>query len=675
MISLVARDALSEQVVCLNASARAGDLARRPNRGVVCAVFDGSDPAAAESFLGLVPGYLIARNPEMSFGELLEEEEPEPVAASLSLPETLKRMRVAQTDALAVVDDTSRFLGVVTQGSIIGALLRREQELLKKSREFRNAVQEDKKRRYETVRRLEQMNHAFRKVLALVARPPGRELFAQGVEALALAVRSSYAAIHLPESGAANHERIAAGTPPGPADDPAAFFAQRWPLVESVIRENKIVTVTDMAARLRRAGAAGGETPPRRATFSNFLGVPISRERQVFGCLYFCDKIGEPFSDDDEALVSSFAQSLGLVMAQARESARRKRAERERDLMSRLALELSGADTLEEVAAIVCSISEEIWQWDSFALSVRRSGRTRFQAVLEIDRTPANGFEHLPPHEPSAPYEAAPPPAVIRDRQEFNARLLSGEALLINRDPDHPGPDLDYFGSERHSNSMIFAPVRVKGEVQGILTVQSYQTALLKESDRELLQKMADAVGPAIKRCQAERVGRALSSLGLALSTAVDPKQVARIIVETADSLLGWDACYVYLYDAGLTESENLIHMDLINGQRVSVESDKTVMSPSYMVRLAIEKGAQLFLRDEPVFEAEAKPFGDVTRPSMSLMIVQLRTAQRVTGLLSIQSYTPRAYDERDLALLQDLADHCSGGLERTRLQRLSSGG
>jgi PAS domain-containing protein len=34
-------------------------------------------------------------------------------------------------------------------------------------------------------------------------------------------------------------------------------------------------------------------------------------------------------------------------------------------------------------------------------------------------------------------------------------------------------------------------------------------------------------------------------------------------------------------------------------------------------------------------------------------------------GLLSIQSYTPQAYAERDLQLLQILADHCGDALRR----------
>jgi PAS domain S-box-containing protein len=50
-------------------------------------------------------------------------------------------------------------------------------------------------------------------------------------------------------------------------------------------------------------------------------------------------------------------------------------------------------------------------------------------------------------------------------------------------------------------------------------------------------------------------------------------------------------------------------------------------------------------------------------------MFVPVRHGERVTGVLSIQSYTADAYDEQDLATLQELADHCGGAIERLRIE------
>jgi len=50
-------------------------------------------------------------------------------------------------------------------------------------------------------------------------------------------------------------------------------------------------------------------------------------------------------------------------------------------------------------------------------------------------------------------------------------------------------------------------------------------------------------------------------------------------------------------------------------------------------------------------------------------MLVPARAGTEVIGILSIHSYTPKAYDQRGLETLQMLADHCAGALKRINAQ------
>ena len=63
-------------------------------------------------------------------------------------------------------------------------------------------------------------------------------------------------------------------------------------------------------------------------------------------------------------------------------------------------------------------------------------------------------------------------------------------------------------------------------------------------------------------------------------------------------------------------------------------------------------------------------PIGETSRPSASLMLVPIRNRTKVIGILSIQSYTLKAYDQQSLSTLQTLADHCGGALERIRAEQ-----
>jgi PAS domain S-box-containing protein len=51
-------------------------------------------------------------------------------------------------------------------------------------------------------------------------------------------------------------------------------------------------------------------------------------------------------------------------------------------------------------------------------------------------------------------------------------------------------------------------------------------------------------------------------------------------------------------------------------------------------------------------------------------MLAPIRKGERVIGVLFVQNHTPGAYTNRDLEVLQTLADQCSGALERVRAEQ-----
>ena len=170
------------------------------------------------------------------------------------------------------------------------------------------------------------------------------------------------------------------------------------------------------------------------------------------------------------------------------------------------------------------------------------------------------------------------------------------------------------------------------------------------------------------ERRRAERRAAALSELARRLSAAQTPRQAGWIICETADTLLGWDSCLLDLCSADRTQALPLVYIDTINGRRVEV-SEQPGRFGVYS-RKALEEGAQLLLRPAPAeFPPEATPVGDTSRPSASLMYVPLVASGEAIGVLSIQSYRANAYTVEDLNLLQALAEHCGGALERLRAE------
>jgi diguanylate cyclase (GGDEF)-like protein/PAS domain S-box-containing protein len=210
-------------------------------------------------------------------------------------------------------------------------------------------------------------------------------------------------------------------------------------------------------------------------------------------------------------------------------------------------------------------------------------------------------------------------------------------------------------------------PVRGITNVAGLVFESSYAPLRTAGGD------VAGVIGTATdvtERTRTERQRAAFSALGQRLSAARTAEEAARIIAAVADDLLGWDAYSMVLYSAADDTLRGVLNIDLVAGRRVEVPPDGVGHAPGPLSRRVMAEGGQLLLPDEPSPLLEGLlPFGDEGRPSASLMFVPIRPGADVIGILSIQSYTPNAYTAADLELLQALADHCGGALERARAE------
>jgi PAS domain S-box-containing protein len=171
-------------------------------------------------------------------------------------------------------------------------------------------------------------------------------------------------------------------------------------------------------------------------------------------------------------------------------------------------------------------------------------------------------------------------------------------------------------------------------------------------------------------RKAAEARAAAFSELGRRLSASRTPKEAASIILATAEALLGWDACTFDLCSRDQKSVQAVLYMDTLDGTRLDVTAQCQGTRPTTHMQEVWKRGPRLILRQKPVsFPTEGIPFGDKMRPSASLMFVPVCKETETIGVFSIQSYTANAYEPSDLELLQALADHCGGALERLRAE------
>jgi diguanylate cyclase (GGDEF)-like protein len=310
MKPLLARDCLCPRVRRVREEDRPPHLLPE---GMHFAVFAGDVRDGV--FCGLASLADVALHPDWIFADLVEHRPLSAVPPDLPLRDILRRMRETRREALPVVDEAGRFVGVVSQRSVAEALLRQERRLLAEVRQLYRLAQSEKRELAAWARRMARLHEASRTLLNVLAHTALEdELLQAGIEALADLLEAKYGAIGIlnAEGGLAHFVYT------GVSEAVAQAIGHRPEgrgLLGLVIQENMPIRLDDMRRHPMSAGF-----PPGHPPMTSLLAVPVSHAGRVYGRIYLCDKKdGTPFSEADELLAMSFAHSLSLMLDNARE--------------------------------------------------------------------------------------------------------------------------------------------------------------------------------------------------------------------------------------------------------------------------------------------------------------------------------------------------------------------
>lgn len=168
------------------------------------------------------------------------------------------------------------------------------------------------------------------------------------------------------------------------------------------------------------------------------------------------------------------------------------------------------------------------------------------------------------------------------------------------------------------------------------------------------------------ERKRAERITATLAELGRELGAVSSRRAAAEVILAAVDRLFPFDALLLHMLAEDRRRVFRILMVDTVDGKRVEQPAEDIALEPSAMYQRVTRQGGLLVLRESPApVDVPLEPFGDQGRASASLMFVPIRAGGRVIGVLSVQSYAPRAYDGGSLELLQSLADYAGTGLAR----------
>lgn len=241
-------------------------------------------------------------------------------------------------------------------------------------------------------------------------------------------------------------------------------------------------------------------------------------------------------------------------------------------------------------------------------------------------------------------------------------------ALDVGKDAVHfVNPDLPATRSE------MALPLVSRGQVIGVLDVQSVQEAAFTEEDVAVLRTMADQLANAIgnarlytaelrRRQEAETLYRAAQ----ALATTLDLRQVFEVILSELQQVVPYDSASVQLLrddrrlevigGRGFPNLDELlgITFDLVDGDNPNRE--------------VVRRRAPLIVDDAPQVYSDFHKEPHAAAGIRSWMGVPLLLGERVIGMLTLDKREPGFYTSEHARLVAAFATQAAIAIENTRL-------
>lgn len=172
-------------------------------------------------------------------------------------------------------------------------------------------------------RSMADVHSASKKLLSLPSLTQDKTVLAQhGIEVLATLIRARYGAVGLLDDKGSLAHFLYTGLDEAQRER-ISSLPEGAGLLGAVIRENQVIRLDKISDDSRSVGFPDDHPP-----METLLAAPISHGAKVYGRIYLSEKKdGHLFNETDEQLVTTFANTFGLVLHNAETISRQREAE------------------------------------------------------------------------------------------------------------------------------------------------------------------------------------------------------------------------------------------------------------------------------------------------------------------------------------------------------------
>jgi PAS domain S-box-containing protein len=501
----------------------------------------------------------------------------------------------------------------------------------------------------ETSRRLEEMTALYQISLDIIAQLEMLELLESIVKRAVTLLQAEGGGIYLydPEREelkldiGCGHDEKFVGTILKPGEGMAG----------KVFQTGEPLIVDDYRTWEGRASVYEADQP-----FSAVLGLPLKWQDRTIGSLAIDANAQErTFNQDDVWLATLFANQAAIAIENARIYGEERKRTTQLELIGGVTQKIASILDLDELLRQVVHLVGDTFGYyrTSILLVNAASDELVFRAV-------------------SSPFETLIGHLRLKIGQEGITGWVahSGKPLLVNDVSLEPR----YYPvkESKDTKSELAVPIKLKGEIIGVLDVQSVELDAFGQDDIFILQTLADQLATPIENARLYEAERQqlhrleeLAAASRRITADLDLTSVLEEIVTQTLTTLEADRAAIFLIDL---ETDRISHAHSIG------------LSPEYIDEISRryrEVPSSLVLNSTGpvhILDAQADPSTEILREPIlregyhTLAILPLIGRGKTVGALTLYRDAIRAFSPELLALAQSFANQAAVAIENARL-------
>ena len=384
--------------------------------------------------------------------------------------------------------------------------------------------------------------------------------------------------------------------------------------------------------------------------------VPISAGGHTLGVLHSESRRVNAFDEADQVVLQALAQEIGIAI----QNARLFQEQQERAEFFRVVGELSSrmSSNLDLEALLQQTVSMIQETFDHYHVGI---------GLLDGDDVVYKSGAGAQSDNPQ--FEFDPARLKVGSQGLTGWVAESGEPLLVRDVSQEPR-----YVALRHLNtrSELTIPIRAKGEVIGVLDLQSDRLNDFDEADLVTLQSLASEAGIAIENARMYEAERrrneqmaAIHAVALNVSSVLTLGELLPHVVQLVRETFGYHTVGVFLIDAASQEAvlEAVDSSDdnlPVRGTRMRVGSEGIVghVAGTGLPWITGDVGDDPFYTALSIDQPETK----------SELAMPIKQGDVVVGVLDVHSAEPSAFGDSDMLTAHMLANQLAVAIENARI-------